>query len=267
MNSMKTRLLPLFTLCGAVAGSGLAHAATTDTTSAQATVTATIPASGAPRFSGRINEVVSLTESGVDQTIVLSYIKNSPGPFQPSADEIIRMRDAGVPTPVITAMLQRGAELREQAQAIAAAAPAQNQTYAQSTATYAQPAATTVVTPPVTYADPTYYPTYYTPSSSVVYIGGSYGYPYYYNNYCYPYYYPSYYSRVGFYGPRFNFNFGSPFRFGGGFHGTPIGGGFHGGFGGGFHGGVGGGFHGGVGGGFHGGGGGGFHGGGGGMHH
>src|SRR3569833_1596990 len=257
---MKTRLMPLFTLCSAIAGSGrVAHAATTDTTVTHTTVTGTVPASGAPRFSGRINEVVTLTESGVDQTVVMSYIKNSPGPFQPSADEIFLLRDVGVPTPVITAMLQRGAELRDQAQVASTAAAAQNQTYALLVAAYAQPAPATVVTPPATYVDPTYYPTYYTPSSSVVYIGGSYGYPYYYNNYCYPYYYSGYRSRVGFYGPRFSFNIGSPFRFGGGFHGTPIGGGFLGGFGGGFLGGVGGGFLG--GGGFHGGGG-GFHGGG-----
>jgi len=256
---MKTRLLPLFALCSAVAGSGLsaraAQAETTTTT--QTSVSTTIPASGAPRFSGRINDVVALSQSGVDQSVVLSYIKNSPGPFQPSADEIIKLRDTGIPAPVITAILQRGGELRDQA---VAAAAAQNQTYAQSSSTYSQPAQTTVVTPPATYVDPTYNPYYTYPSSSVVYIGGSYGYPYYYN-YSYPYYYP-YYSHVGFYGPRFSFNFGSPFRFGGGFHGRPIfGGGFHGGFGGGFHGG-GGGFHTG-GGGFHGGGG-GFHGG---MHH
>src|SRR4051812_15869448 len=101
---MKTRLLPLFTLCGAIAGSGLIARAVE--TSAQASVNATVPANAAPRFSGRINEVVSLTESGVDQSIVLSYIKSSPGPFQPNADEIIKLRDVGVPTPVITAMLQ-----------------------------------------------------------------------------------------------------------------------------------------------------------------
>ena len=242
--NMKTRLFPLFALCGVFAGSGL-MAQTTDTPSAQASVTATAPASGAPRFSGRINEVVALAQSGIDQSIVVSYIKTSPGPFQPTADEIIKLRDLGVSPEIITTMMQRGAELRDQARVVAASAPAQSQTYAPSSVSYAQPAPAQSWPPP--YVDPTYYPTYYSAPSSVVYVGGSYGYPYYYNNYCYP----SYYSGVGFYGPRLSFNFGAPFGgfrgggFGGGFHGGVIGGGFHGG-GGGFHGGGGGGgFHGG----------------------
>ena len=242
---MKTRLFPLFALCGIFAGSGL-MAQTTDTPSTQASFTATATVTGAPRFSGRINEVVALAQSGIDQSIVVSYIKTSPGPFQPSADEIIKLRDLGVSSEIITTMMQRGAEVRDQNRAIAASAPAQSQTYAQSSVSYAQPAPAQSWPPP--YVDPTYYPTYYSEPSSVVYVGGSYGYPYYYNNYCYP----SYYSRVGFYGPRFSVNFGAPFGgfrvggFNGGFHGGPIGGGFHGGGGGGgFHGGIGVGMHGG----------------------
>jgi hypothetical protein len=269
---MKTRFIPLLAACGILAGSVFVAQAM-DGPSAQASVSlGSAPRSASPQYSGRIDEVVALSQSGVDQSVVMSFINTSPGPFQPSADEIIRLRDAGVSSQVITTMMQRGAALREQAQSYAAAAPAQN--YQQAPVTYAQPAqAQVAVTPP--YVDPTYYPSYYSqPASSVVYIGGSYGYPSYgYDPYCYPssyYYYP----RVGFgFSPRFNFRFGAPFPFGGGgFHVGGFGGGFHGGGfgGGGFHGG-GGGFHGGGGGGFHGGGGGGMgggsHGGGGGFHH
>jgi hypothetical protein len=267
---MKTRFLSLFTLCGVLAASSLvAQALETPSVQANVNVNAA-PSSSAPRFSGRINEVVALAQSGVDQSVVLSFIKTSPGPFQPSADEIIRLRDAGISSDVITTMMQRGAELRDQAMAQAAQS---QQTYAQSSTSYAQPAPAQTQSWPPQYVDPTYYSSYYSAPSTVTYIGGSYGYPY---SYYYPYSYSSYYypyrysyPRVGFYGPRFSFNFGSPF---GGIHvGSPFGG-FHGGFGGGFHvggggfhGGTGGGFHGG-GGGFHGGSGGGFHGGGG-MHH
>jgi hypothetical protein len=147
-------------------------------------------------------------------------------------------------------MMQRGAELRDQNQALAASAPAQTQTYAQSTASYAPSAPAQSWPPP--YVDPTYYSSYYSAPSSVVYIGENYGYSslgygYPYSYYPYRNYYSSYYPRVGFSGPRFNFNFGAPFGgfrvggFGGGFHGGGFGGGFHG--GGGMHGG--GGFHGG----------------------
>jgi hypothetical protein len=259
--NMKTRLFPLFAACAVLGSSGFVALAA-DAPSAQASVSVNAaPRSGSPQYSGRIDEVVRLAQSGVDQSVVLSYINTSPGPFQPSADEIIRLRDSGVSSQVITAIMQRGATLRDQSQTYAASVPAQN--YSQPSTTYAQPAPTQVaVTPPATYVDPTYYPSYYSqPASSVVYIGGNYGYPGYsyggypyYSSYCYPG------VSVGF-NPRFNFRFGTPFRFGGGFGGGHFGGGFHG--GGEFHGG--GGFHGGSGGGFHtGGGGGGFHGGG--MH-
>jgi hypothetical protein len=217
-------------------------AQTIDSAPTQVTATATVPSSASPQFSGRINDVVALSQSGVDQTIVLSYIRTSPGPFQPSADEIIRLRDAGVSSQVITAMLQRSAELRDQSQALAMAS-AQN--YAQPTTSYAQPAPTTVATPPATYVDPTYNPYYTEPSSSVVYIGGSYGSPYYYP-YSYPYCYSGFYPSVGFY-------FGGRGYYHGGYYGGYRGGwGGHGSWGGGFHA-TGGGFHGSFGGGFHGG--------------
>ena len=244
---MKTRFLSLLALSGVLGGTTLiANALETPSVQANVNVSAA-PAAGASRYSGRINEVVALAQSGVDQNIVMSFIKTSPGPFQPSADEIIKLRDAGVSSDVITAMMQRGAELRDQA--VASAAQAQQSYYAQSPTTYTQPTQAAPVQAqswPPQYVDPTYYPsTYYSAPSTVTYIGGSYGYPYNYYypfsyNYYRPYYRPSYsyyhpysYPRVGF-----NFRVGAPFR--GGFHGN-IGGGFHGGVhgGGGFHGGGG----------------------------
>src|SRR5947209_17139220 len=132
---MKIRIIPLLAACGILASSSLSVQAI-ETVSAQANVNLN---GGAPQFSGRVNDVVALSQSGVDQSVVLSYIKTSQGPFQPSADEIIKLRDAGIRSEVITAMMQRGAELRDQA--IASSAQSQ-QTYAQSSASYAQPAPT-----------------------------------------------------------------------------------------------------------------------------
>src|SRR5882724_4191145 len=121
---MKTRIISLFAACGMLTSSGF-MAQALDAPSAQANVTlSAAPRSSAPQYSGRIDEVVALNQSGVDQSVVMSFINTSPGPFQPNADEIIRLRDAGVSAQVITAMMQRGATLREQSQALAASAPA-----------------------------------------------------------------------------------------------------------------------------------------------
>jgi len=255
---MKTRFLPLFALCGVVASSGLAARAIESNPDRPSDTASAVPASAAPQFSGRINDVVSLTKSGVDQSIVLAFIKASPGPFEPTADEIIKLRDMGVSSPVLTAMLERGGQVREQSRAAAvAAAPDQPA---------ATPSQAPVIseTPPNTYAGADYSTQ---PASTVTYIGGDYGYSYPY----YPVYYSGWYSTAFFYPFPCWYNgtyyaHGCYFPHGGyihdgfhlhdGFHvgshgdvhgGIHVGGvGIHGGVSDGFHGGVSGGFHGGV---------------------
>lgn len=239
-----------------------------------------LPADAAPGFSGRIADVVKLSKSGVGDSVVLAYIKNSPGPFQPSADEIIKLRDDGISPGIISAMLERGAELRAQTVSVMPTLQPYPTAYNAPYNNYAQPVmpatpAPVVTTPPETYDDSGYYTQ---PSSTVVYIGGGYNYPYfnypYYSGgfcytypYCYPYGCYPYYGGVGL---RWGYGGYRGFRGYGGFRGGI---GFRGGVGGivpGFHDGVGGvrgasigGFHGASIGGFRGGGGGGFHGGGG----
>src|SRR5262245_30807675 len=71
----------------------------------------------APKFSGNIGEVVKLSESGVDESVMLAFVRNSSVAFNPSADEIIKLREAGISSSVITAMLERGGELRQRAAA------------------------------------------------------------------------------------------------------------------------------------------------------
>lgn len=238
--SMKIRVIPLLALCSAVATFSLSSRAvepTTTTTTTQTTVNA-LPAGAAPEFSGRIPDVVTLAKSGVDESVVIAFIHNSPGPFMPSAEEVIRLRDAGLTSREISAMLERGGELRAQAAAVASAQP------------YAQPSSEApVITSeaPATSAD---YGTQ--PGTTVVYAGGDnggydygYGYPY----YGYPYYYgyPSAYFYGGWIGSPFFFPF--PCWFNGSFfphgcffpHGGFVHGGFHGSFrdGSGFHAGIG----------------------------
>lgn len=181
--------------------------------------TSQLPAQAAPAFSGRVNDVVTMVQSGVDESVVLTYIKASPGPFQPDANEIVKVRDAGVSPTVINAMLQRGNELRQ--------ADTQNQATQVASTTYNQPTTQIVYASPTpAYVEPVYVEP--APVSTVVYIGGGYSYathqrlsPYWTfprPSYSYStHYYGNYYSRCA---PRFSY-----------------GGGFHGGFGGyrGFH--------------------------------
>src|SRR5450756_1919960 len=52
-------------------------------------------------------QVVKLTQAGVDVTVIKNYIANSPGAFNLDADKIITLKDAGVPTEVVNAMMDR----------------------------------------------------------------------------------------------------------------------------------------------------------------
>ncbi len=63
-----------------------------------------------------VAEVVRLAESGVAEDIVMAYIQNSPAGFNLSADQILYVRDLGLTSQVITAMLNRDALLRSQPQ-------------------------------------------------------------------------------------------------------------------------------------------------------
>src|SRR5882724_3637478 len=61
-------------------------------------------------------EVLRLAESGVAEDIVMAYIQNSPATFNLSADQILYVRDLGLSSQVITAMLNRDAALASQPQ-------------------------------------------------------------------------------------------------------------------------------------------------------
>jgi len=183
-----------------------------------------------PYLSAGLPEVVKMHKAGVDATVLLAFIQNSPVAYNPSAKEIIYLRDSGISNEVISALLRRGGELRERAAEaqreerrtgpppVAPAAPA-NPSPPQATAS-----------PTVVYAN-TAYPVYTAPTY-VPYPVYSYASPSYYNySSCRPYYrhsyYPSVYASYGWGGsPRFGFSVG----FGGGRY-SAWGGGFrHGGF-------------------------------------
>ena len=69
-------------------------------------------------------EIIKLTNSGVEENVMMAYVTNSTSTFNLSAEEIIYLKDIGVPDRVVTAMILRDQTLRaDSATALAAAAP------------------------------------------------------------------------------------------------------------------------------------------------
>ena len=193
------------------------------------------PAPIQPALSVNAAEVVKLFGAGVGDEVILAYVKNCQSPFDLSADSILRLKQAGVTSPVIAAMLAQDSSLRNQkptesyAQGQRLYAPAQPTPVVAATSaqTVPQPATTEPSTtganasnaqpaPATIQPAPTYVqtaPVYVQPSPVYVYPAPSYGY----------YDYSPYYGY-----PALSLSFG----FGGGYYG-----GYHGGGGGGHGGG------------------------------
>jgi hypothetical protein len=72
--------------------------------SAPATAAAT-PAPLPTDLSPTAAEVVKLAQSGVGDDVVLAYIKNSQAPYNLSANNILYLKNAGLSSPVLAAML------------------------------------------------------------------------------------------------------------------------------------------------------------------
>ncbi|PYJ02920.1 MAG: hypothetical protein DME25_14480 [Verrucomicrobia bacterium] len=72
-------------------------------------------------------DVIKLADSGVEQSILLAYITNSTSTFNLGSDEIIYLNDLGIPSTVVTAMIEHDQVLKEALTAQAAAAAVPNQ--------------------------------------------------------------------------------------------------------------------------------------------
>ncbi len=67
------------------------------------------------RTNGPLGEVIRMSDSGVDEGVLLAFVTNSTSVFGLDADEIIYLNDIGVPTTVVTAMIQQDQLLRANA--------------------------------------------------------------------------------------------------------------------------------------------------------
>ena len=73
--------------------------------------------SPAPSISPAASDVVRMAEAGTSEDVLVAYVKNSNSRYELSADQILYLRDVGLTSPVITAMLNRDSELKTQPQA------------------------------------------------------------------------------------------------------------------------------------------------------
>jgi hypothetical protein len=124
---MKTKSRLLLTACGvlAVAFNGATFAAPAEIDPVNPPKTARVPvktngatSTKAPRearLSAGLDDILKLTQAGVDETVILAFIESSPVAYRPSAPEILKLRELGISPPVISALLRRGEEVRKRA--------------------------------------------------------------------------------------------------------------------------------------------------------
>lgn len=165
-----------------------------------------------------VSDVVKMNNAGIAPDVIANYVRNTDARSSLTADDIIYLRDNGISSGLITAMIQHGAvpPSTPTAQPVPMpATPAPAPAYAQ--------------VPAPDYSD-------YQPQPAVnynYYTSPDYSYstPYWYWNYYYPYY-PVWFFNSGFgFHNRFGFRHGFDFDRGRSFGRS----GFRGGFGGGFH--------------------------------
>lgn len=174
-----------------------------------------------PQLSYGVPEVLQLSQAKVSDSVIINYVQNSGNNYGLNAAQIIYLKQQGISSDVINAMINQRSQSAQPAPT--------SQSYSADANT---PQTTTATQPAVTYVQSV-------PTSSVYVIPDSQ--TYYYNNWLYyhnPYYgyYPAYYYPY----PAVSVSFGWGGGWGGyrgGWHGGGHDGGFHG--GGGSHGGGG----------------------------
>ncbi|HEV2692332.1 MAG TPA: DUF6600 domain-containing protein [Verrucomicrobiae bacterium] len=110
-------------------------------------------------------QVVKLAQSGVDISVIKNYIASSPGAFNLDADKIITLKDAGVPTEVVNAMLDRD-------KALYAASATPPPVVSAPAPTSAPPDSSTETAPPDAPVTVNYFDTTLTPYGSWVDVEG-----------------------------------------------------------------------------------------------
>jgi hypothetical protein len=125
---MKTNFSNKITIGAAVLaillGGVLQHSRAQSQAAPGASASAALPSDVQP--GSPLAQVIQLAQSGVDESVILSYINSSASPFNLTSDQIIYLKDLGLPNDAVNAMIQRDQQLG--AAANVAPAPAQTET-------------------------------------------------------------------------------------------------------------------------------------------
>lgn len=151
---------------------------------------------GLPAVESVVDDVALLAQKGLGEEVLLAYVDRA-GSFTVAADQIVRLKEAGVPEKVIAAMIRKQQAPAEQPVLLTRSAtdvPVQARTEYVYRSVPAEPAETRTV---YVYRPATSYTsTYYVPSSTYYYPS-----TYYASSWYYPYssyYYPSRWSYPTF---------------------------------------------------------------------
>jgi hypothetical protein len=132
------------------------------------------PIAAAPRLSPGVDDVVKMSEGGVGEGVIVSYVENSGVIYNLDGGQIVYLRDRGVSEPVIEAMLNQRKKYLEQARQAAEARAARPRQ------THQQPAAQANTRPAPVYVQPQPAPVYVQPAPSTMHVipypGVRYGY-------------------------------------------------------------------------------------------
>ncbi|MGE3309896.1 MAG: DUF6600 domain-containing protein [Limisphaerales bacterium] len=75
----------------------------------------TLRSGRAPRqFPEPVTRVIELVEAGAGEEVVRAYVANSATPYELTLEDILYLRDIGIPDGVVAGMMRRGSELRDQ---------------------------------------------------------------------------------------------------------------------------------------------------------
>jgi hypothetical protein len=94
----------------ALLGGCLLSAYSQPTSPPPAVATQSVPARS---FSPDVNEALKLAQSGLGDEVVLAFVKNCPRPYKLSADDILALKNGGLSSPVLSAMVSHDIALNQ----------------------------------------------------------------------------------------------------------------------------------------------------------
>ena len=102
---MKSTLIKTLPLALALAGAVSTFAADASASVETKKTTSTTKTIDETKLSPASLKVARMLQSGMDEKVVVAYVKNNPAPAAPTAEELVYLHQLGVPTPVLTALL------------------------------------------------------------------------------------------------------------------------------------------------------------------